>query len=229
MTTTSTPAKRRSPLFRMNAVAALAMLAPLGLAACGGGLGDQCFDDCRSSCRRGPTLFVDSDCLRECRKQCVLTGRPVVPDRQPAAPLGRTEPASPALGRVPPSGETARPERQASPARTQSWGSVFVAAPPSDRYGSSRGAGSEGEARGVAHDDCFRSAGAGGRCRHLITYGDSCAAIIGAYKGGELTKWFGESDVSQSRAEAKALAVCRKERPEERCRTVDTICAAGRG
>ena len=230
MNTSSTVAPRRSSGFRAKAIAALALLAPLGLASCGG-LGDQCFEDCRTSCRRWPTLFVDADCLRECRKQCVLTGRPAVPDRPAAAPPARAEPAptTAPLGSVLPAPEGARPERQAGGGRARSWGSIFVAAPPSERYGSSRGHISEGEARGAAHEECFRNAGPGARCRHLVTYGDSCASVVAAYRGEDLAKWFAASDPNARRAEANALAQCRKDRPDDRCRAVGTVCASGRG
>lgn len=111
--------------------------------------------------------------------------------------------------------------RPAGPSAT--WGAIYTALPPATEYGYSFRARSQQEAEAIANRECFEAVNT--LCEPVAIYRNSCAALVGAFVDGTLTRWTSEVDARKSRAEARALAHCQDTEPNASCEVEFTTCS----
>jgi Domain of unknown function (DUF4189) len=113
--------------------------------------------------------------------------------------------------------------RAPSTALPQSYGSAYATSDGSGAYGFSFGFGDQYSAMDEAKKRCQKQGS--GPCQRLIIFANRCASVIYAKRGDDILGISGSAEPRQADADAKGLALCRRENPAASCEIAEQFCS----
>ena len=105
----------------------------------------------------------------------------------------------------------------------QSYGSVYATSDGSGAYGFSFGFSDQYSAMDEAKKRCLKQGA--GPCQRLIIFANRCASVIYAKRGDDILGISGSAEPRQVDADAKGLALCRRQTPGATCEIAEQFCS----
>jgi hypothetical protein len=119
-----------------------------------------------------------------------------------------------------------RPSSPAAPpvaTPSHTWGSIYVAPPPTGGSGYGLGYADAQGAQHTAMQECFGDANM--QCIPVITFPDQCGALVEAQRGSEVLNVYGYAAQRKDTARERALAKCQSAHTANECSVIFSFCS----